>query len=145
MKEKSSNYFEKTARFFQDIKIGEKVLFVLFITMLMALPLILIEGINPIIYKILFIFTMISAFTSGIAIFGYILYVLFLKRYLDIASNTLETVSKVKDVHRLIKAPNFTKAKEVFSKVKGFKMPKFEIKKNIISKWKTWKKGKKDV
>jgi len=136
MKNKNKNYLEKAAKFLQEVNVGQKVLLVLSITFALILPLVFIEGMNPVVHKILFVFAVVSAFASGIAVFAYIMYFLFLKKYLDTAGTVIDatgtaidTVAKVKDVHKLIKAPNFTKAKEVISKVKDFKMPKLEIKK----------------
>ena len=67
------------------------------------------------------------------------------------ANKTVETVSggidtgkKAIDIVTIAKNARLKDIKEVFSKVKGFKMPKIEIK-DKISKLKFWKKGKKDV
>jgi hypothetical protein len=62
----------------------------------------------------------------------------------DTAGTAIDTVKKVGEVHKLVKIPNFFKVKELISKIKGFKIPKLEIK-DKISKLKFWKKGKKDV
>jgi amino acid permease len=97
-------------------------------------------------------FVSIMNFLLPIVILGYIGWKVVTNHpIVSSATSTIETttevidkVKKVKDVHKLIKMPNFTKAKDVFSKVKDFKIPKIEIKEKI-SKLKFWKKGGKDV
>jgi amino acid permease len=66
---------------------------------------------------------------------------------IETTTEVIEKVKKVKDVHKIIKMPNFSKTKEVISKVKDFKIPKFDIKKvdfkSLVSGAKNWFKKKK--
>ena len=63
---------------------------------------------------------------------------------IETAGNTIDAGKKAIDAVSLAKKAKLKDIKEVFSKIKGFKMPKIEIKENI-SKLKFWKKGKSDV
>ena len=61
---------------------------------------------------------------------------------IETAGNVVDTGKKALDVISIAKSAKLKDIKAVISKVKGFKMPKFEIK-DKISKLKFWKKGKK--
>ncbi len=59
---------------------------------------------------------------------------------IETAGNVVDTGKKALDAVSIAKRAKLKDIKAVFSKVKNFKMPKFEIKEKMISKWKPWRK-----
>ena len=62
---------------------------------------------------------------------------------IETAGNVVDTGKKALDAVSIAKSAKLKDIKAVFSKIKGFKMPKLEIKEKMISKWKACRKDNK--